>query len=291
MRRSPFPFSPSTGRGWGAGKEKGAVVEAHDLLGWAVASPGAKVTFEQKHFVYSVDAVDLLQELGYRGGVQVGVPWPSLTVRPTREGVHPLVEELESVRTDSGQCIVAGRRQGMKVGGHGHALIIRRRYFHGYPEQPARLEVLGNVVDEPVSEGKIVDVLALWYAAHLWHYQQAHWPPGGAWPEATSPGHLCGRFGGEALEVARSDRPLARPEAEWAAFFGLAHRLGICSALGRGNVRDAVDESDGRAQAGEHPGAHVALGAASMTVRPHDYLGPDRRYCAMLVPRPVGVPD
>jgi hypothetical protein len=88
-------------KGLGRGKEKGAVVEAHDLLGWAVASPGAKVTFEQEHFVYPVYAVDLLQELGYGGGVQVGVPWPSLAVRPTRERVHPLVQELESVRTDS----------------------------------------------------------------------------------------------------------------------------------------------------------------------------------------------
>jgi hypothetical protein len=84
---------------------------------------------------------------------------------------------------------------------------------------------------------------------------------------------------------------LARPEAERAAFLGLAHRLGVGAALGRGNVRDAVDESDGRAQAREHPGTHVALGAPSMTVRPHDYLGPDRRYGPMLVPGPIGVPD
>ena len=182
MRRSPLPFSPNTGRGWGAERKSERSSSRTTSLAGPYRLPGTEVAFEQEDLVDPVDAVDLLQKLGYGSGVQVAVPRPSIPVRPTVERVHPLVEELESVRADSCQRIVAGRRQGMQVGGHRHALVVGSRDLNGYPKEASRLEVLGDVVDEAISEGEIVDGLALWYSPDLGDYEEADRSSGRARP-------------------------------------------------------------------------------------------------------------
>ena len=41
----------------------------------------------------------------------------------------------------------------------------------------------------------------------------------------------------------------------------------------------------------KHPRPNVASRPSPVAVRPHDYLGADRRYRPVLVPGPIGVPD
>ena len=66
------------------GQEQRVRVEPDDVLAAAEAAAGAQVVLEQQRLLDPLDAVDRLEQLGDRRGVEVGVERPAGAVRARR---------------------------------------------------------------------------------------------------------------------------------------------------------------------------------------------------------------